>query len=168
MAKKQNAQAAGPQQSSVIGWGADVKMVRMPRGSKIEWTSDCDMLLQFIGNEDITENLDAEQQAVNAARNARAIIHNFFDGRQLVSMNQCYATSKVEWKAGHWFYIHLAAEIEMGNQRPMKDLVIYDVGATGDTRQCPPRVDPSCSITLSPERCAELNYNFLNYPLRTK
>jgi len=161
--------ATSPVSNPLAGWGGETVQVRVPSGVKLRLTPDCDMIVKFLGDRDITDNLKAEDRARNEAVGKRAIMHAFHDGRRYVSLAATYATSTAKLEVGNWYYIHFDSEIDMGIGRAaMKDLNILKIGPDGTEVQVPERVHPKRTLTVNSENCAEANYTRLNYPLRTK
>lgn len=159
-----------PTTNTMQGWGGEVVQSRVPSGTKIRMTADCDMILRHLGDRDITENLTEVQQKINEASGKKAIVHSFFDGRIFVSISAGYASTAAKFEPGCYYYIHNQGEVESSREghQPMKDLLILKLGKEGESVQCPQRISDDLVLRLEPDNVATINYTRLNYPLRTK
>ncbi len=143
------------------GWnGEGFESERIASGTPIKFQTDSDAILRFLGEIDISE------MCKPAKEKGTALIFKFFDGKRVVSLSGNFASKKVDWKKDYYYYLWQAGEIETSQPQPMKDLVIYRLGVSGQVVGCPDRVSDSKELVLSDENIAPINYERLNYPLR--
>jgi hypothetical protein len=147
--------------SAARGWGAEVVSQRVPSGIKLRMEPDDDCILRFVGEKDISEKMGQEDGSV--------VYLTFFDGERLVTLPSSYAlVENGKYVPGRWYYIHHEGEVDLGEGRnPMKDFLVLNLGVTGESCQCPPRISDDCVLKLEDAVVVAINYNRLNYPLRS-
>jgi hypothetical protein len=143
----------------LAGWGGEVVHERLASGVKLQFDSDDDCILRFMGFDDISELCNPPKEP------GTAVILKFHDGLRIVNINRVFALEAVEFKPGTFYYLWNSGEVET-KHNPMKDIVVLKLGVEGEVVACPERVSDSKEIALTEESMAMVNYTRLNYSLR--
>lgn len=168
-----NKEVKTPRRLKSNAWGVQdpsKRKVRLPSGQKMKFTDqDQEAILVFLGIKDISERvIDPETKEPKEA--GSVLYYVFHDGKRIVNLAEGFALRDYQADPGFeidkFYYIHVADLLETGQPTAMKDLDIYLLGSENDDANVDEEYMGKPTIKLTLPTIAELNYKFLNNPLR--
>jgi hypothetical protein len=168
MSRKTQIRTESKPGQNINKWGKPgSQQVKLPSGTKLIFGEDELGILVFLGKKDISSKcIDAETGMPYEEGSILKLM--FHDGKRIVSVPMSSSMADYEFEEDHFYYIHNAGEFRTKPQfNPFKDFEIAELGAEGEMANVDPAVVGANTLELTLANIAELNYNRLNYPLRT-